>query len=146
MTAFGNYAMPLIRYDVGDVARLSERTTCKCGRGGTLIEQIDGRVEDYIVTPDGRFVGRLDHLFKDSVNVVMSQIEQHDTDAVHIRIVKDTGYTEKDEAIIREEARERLGNKIGIYFDYPDDIPLTREGKFRFVTSKVAKSALSNAG
>jgi len=112
VTAFGNYATPLVRYDVGDIATLSERRTCRCGRGGTLIEQIDGRVEDYVVTPDGRLIGRLDHLFKDTANVLMAQIEQDHVNEVRIRIVRDAHYTAKDEAIIRKEARARLGNEI----------------------------------
>jgi len=143
VTAFGNYATPLVRYDVGDIATLSERRTCQCGRGGTLIEQIDGRVEDYVVTPDGRLIGRLDHLFKNTANVLMSQIEQDHVNEVRIRIVRDAFYTAKDEAIIREEARVRLGNEMDIRLEYVDDIPYTKGGKFRFVISHVEKKGLS---
>jgi len=142
VTAFGNYATPLVRYDVGDIATLSERRTCRCGRGGTLVERIIGRVEDYIVTPDGRLIGRLDHLFKDTANVLMGQIVQDHVNEVRIRIVRDGYYTAKDEAIIRKEARARLGNEMNIRFEYVDDIPRTKEGKFRFVISHVEKKGL----
>ncbi|GAG02011.1 unnamed protein product, partial [marine sediment metagenome] len=118
--------------------------TCQCGRGGTLIERIIGRVEDYVVTPDGRFIGRLDHLFKDTANVLMGQIKQDHVNEVRIRIVRDAHYTAKDEAIIRKEARARLGNEIIIRFEYVDDIPRTKEGKFRFVISHVEKSGLEH--
>jgi phenylacetate-CoA ligase len=142
VTAFGNYATPLIRYDIGDVAVLSEKATCSCGRGGILVERIIGRVEDYIVTPDGKYVGRLDHLFKNTTNVLMGQIVQDRVDEVRILIVRDGCYTEKDEAIIQKEARTRLGNEINIRFEYVDDIPRTREGKFRFVISHIEKKGL----
>ena len=137
VTAFGNYATPLVRYDIGDFAKLSERTTCRCGRRGILVERIIGRVDDYIVTPDGRFVGRLDHLFKNTTNVSMGQIVQDNVNEVRILIVRDGCYGPKDEAIIRKEARLRLGNKINIRFEYVDEIQRTKQGKFRFVISRV---------
>ena len=137
VTAFGNYATPLVRYDVGDIATLSENSTCRCGRGGTLVERIIGRVEDYIVTPDGRFVGRLDHLFKNTTNVLMGQIVQDHVNEVRILIVRDGCYGPKDEAIIKKEARMRLGNKINIRFEYVEDIQRAKQGKFRFVISRV---------
>ena len=139
VTAFGNYATPLIRYDVGDVATISEKRTCKCGREGTLIDNIIGRMEDYIVTPDGRYIGRLDHLFKGTTNVLMGQIQQDNINELRIRIVKDTHFSAKDEAIIRKEAHERLGHEMKVHFEYLDDIPSTKEGKFRFVISNIEK-------
>ena len=57
-TGFGNDAFPLIRYEVGDRVTLAKEQAARCGRGGTIVETIEGRVEDYIFTPDGRMVGR----------------------------------------------------------------------------------------
>ncbi len=52
VTDLTNRAMPLIRYQVGDVVVPSDRT-CACGRGLPLIEQVVGREADYVLTPDG---------------------------------------------------------------------------------------------
>jgi phenylacetate-CoA ligase len=141
-TGFGNYATPLIRYDVGDVAVQSRQAVCQCGRGGTLIDRIVGRTEDYVLTPDGRLVGRLDHLFKDAVRVKHAQIVQTEIDEVIIRIVKDHAYTMEDEQEILREARLRLGSSIDIRFEYVDEIPRTKNGKFRFIISNVKETAL----
>jgi len=138
-TAFGNYAMPLVRYDIGDVVVLSPKKTCECGRGGILLDKVVGRVEDYILTPDGRYVGRLDHLFKDAVNVKMAQIVQDSVEEIVIRIVKEPTYTTKEEQCILDEARLRLGKDIDIHFEYVDDIPRTKSGKFRFIVSNIPK-------
>lgn len=138
-TAFGNYAMPLVRYDIGDVVVLSTKKRCECGRGGILVDQVIGRTEDYILTPDGRFVGRLDHLFKDAINVKMAQIVQNKIEEIAIRIVKEPNYNKKEEQCILNEARARLGAEINIYFEYVDDIPRTKNGKFRFIVSNVRK-------
>lgn len=136
-TCFGNPAFPLIRYDVGDVLTISENQTATCGRGGVLIEKIVGRVEDYIVTPDGRFVGRLDHLFKDSLNIKEAQIVQKQKDEIIIRLVCENGFNETDKDLILQEARLRLGDSIKIKFETVDKIARTLNGKFRFIVSEI---------
>lgn len=136
-TNFGNLAFPLIRYDVGDEVTIAENQTSVCGRGGMLIEKIIGRVEDYIITPDGRFVGRLDHLFKDSLNVREAQIIQKQRDKILIKIVPENSYSEKDEILILQEARLRLGNDIKIEFEQVKEIPRSANGKFRFIISEI---------
>jgi phenylacetate-CoA ligase len=142
-TGFGNYATPLIRYEIGDVAVASKEQACACGRGGTVIERVVGRTEDYVLTPDGRFVGRLDHLFKDAIRVRHAQIVQDQVDEVTIRIVKDRGYTKIDEDEILREALLRLGSSISVRFDYVEEIPRTKNGKFRFIVSKLKREAVS---
>ena len=136
-TAFGNYAMPLIRYDIGDVAVLSTRQTCECGRSGPFVDRIIGRTDDYIVTPDGRFAARLGHLFHEATKVRMAQIIQDKIESITIRIVREPGYQTEDEQRILKEARKRLGNEIAIGFDYVSDIPRTKNGKFRLIVSNL---------
>ncbi len=141
-TAFGNRATPLVRYVVGDVIVLSERESCPCGRGGVLVDRVLGRMEDYVVTPGGRIVGRLDHLFKDSVNVRLAQVVQDRVDEVVIRVVRESDYDDSDERIILEEARLRLGSDVNIRFDYVASIPRTKNGKHRFVLSSIARPTI----
>ena len=141
-TGFGNYAFPLIRYDIGDIVVPSKEKICTCGRGGTIIDKIIGREEDYIVTPDGRFVGRLDHLFKDSHTVKLAQIIQNDLNEIILRIVKTESYTAKDEQTILKEARLRLGDSIKIQFDYVDHISKETSGKFKFIVSTIEKKKI----
>jgi phenylacetate-CoA ligase len=141
-TGFSNYAFPLVRYELGDVVTISKDQVSACGRGGLLLDSILGRVEDYIVTPDGRFVGRLDHLFKDSANVAEAQLFQENVSEVICRIVKNDGYGIADEQKILEEARLRLGAEIKIKFEYLDQLPRTRNGKSRFVISTLNQSEM----
>ena len=135
-TGFGNDATPLIRYDTGDVAVLSS-DRCDCGRPGPLVAEVLGRHEDIFVTPDGRLVGRLDHVFKDALNVVEAQLFQPDVDTVIVRVVRRAGYGPADEAMILRELRLRLGQAIVLTFEYVDQIPRTSNGKFRFAVSLV---------
>jgi phenylacetate-CoA ligase len=136
-TGFGNYAFPLIRYAIGDVVTLSENQTPKCGRGGILIDRVEGRDEDYVITPDGRLLGRLDHLFKDSENVIEAQIQQDVPTEVTIRIVRGAKYGIKDEREIQAQARLRFGSGMNLVFEYVDSIPRSASGKFCFVKTSL---------
>jgi phenylacetate-CoA ligase len=138
-TNFNNSAFPLIRYDLGDTVTISENQVSRCGRNGLLIDYIDGRIEDYILTPDGRYVGRLDHLFKDAVNVIEAQIEQQRLEEVILKIVRGSKYSEEDEMLIMKESKIRLGDSIKISFEYVNQIPRSETGKFRFIISKLGR-------
>jgi phenylacetate-CoA ligase len=136
-TNWSNPAFPLFRYDTGDIATLSDEEECPCGRLGRIVERIDGRQEDYVVIPSGARIGRLDHIFKDLVSVRSAQIYQPGPERVVLRIVKGKGYTKGSEREVLREARERLGSKIDIEVEYPDEIPTTDSGKLKFVVSDI---------
>ena len=52
VTDYNNYAMPLIRYDTGDLGSI-EQSSCKCGRKGNVIRKLQGRKVDFIIDADG---------------------------------------------------------------------------------------------
>lgn len=141
-TNYGNTAFPLVRYDIGDVVTVSENQESRCGRSGILLDRILGRIEDYVVTPDGRLVGRLDHIFKDSARVVEAQIVQNSVDEVILRIVPSPEFTTADEKELLRLARLRLGSVIRISFEYVDSMPRTASGKFRFILSSIDQQTL----
>lgn len=141
-TGFHNRLFPLIRYDVGDRVTLSTETQCPCGRHGRLVERIDGRREAYIATPDGRLVGRLDHLFKDRMTIAEAQLVQRDRSEVLFRIVKNADYDVNEEQELVRRARLRLGSNIRIRFEYPDRIERGPHGKFPFIRSDLDQADL----
>ncbi len=136
VTGLAGDATPMFRYRIGDVGtRLAG--PCTCGRRGDVFQDVDGRIEDYVMTPDGRLIGRLDHIFKQQYQVAEAQILQETRDAVDILLVPRDGYTKTSTALVLEEARTRLGNEIGIRIQIVDQIPREPNGKFRAVKSKV---------
>jgi phenylacetate-CoA ligase len=54
-TSLFNYAMPFIRYEVGDVGVPSD-DECSCGRKLPLIKTVEGRTDSLIMLPDGRML------------------------------------------------------------------------------------------
>jgi phenylacetate-CoA ligase len=121
---------------------LSANQHSKCGRGGILIERVLGRVEDYVLTADGRLVGRLDHLFKDSLNVLEAQVLQREPGVVIVRLVRSAAYGPADENAIRAEASLRLGSDTVVRFEYVDALPRAANGKTRFIDSSLNQSDL----
>ena len=135
-TGLANRAMPLLRYRTGDVATLMKKGTCPCGRTKPLLQWIDGRIEDYVETPDGRRVGRMDHVFKDSRNVREAQILQLAPGRIRVDLVKRKEFGPPDQQSLERSFRLRLGNEMEI--DYRDVavIPRGPNGKFRAVISE----------
>jgi len=142
-TGLFDRAMPLIRYRVGDMGIFSP-DRCPCGINTPILKTITGRVEDVVVTPDGRHVGRLDHAFKDTLTVKEAQIVQEKLDSILVNIVPREGFGPEDEKRILRELRLRLGEAIQIQIQKVERIPRTETGKFRFVISKVPMELGSN--
>ena len=136
-TGWGNRALPLIRYRTGDMMLLAADQHCPCGRGGRIIEEIIGRDDDIIKTPDGRFIGRLDFVFKPIETIKERQIVQESLDSLLVRVVPTGEYGPKDEQRIIHELRSRIGDTIGIRVETVPEIPRSKGGKVRYVISNV---------
>ncbi len=135
-TGLRNLSMPLIRYEIGDIATLRNQA-CPCGRQAPAVERIDGRVESYIITPDGRQLGRLDFLFKDTSTIQEAQLVQDRLDQVVVKVVRGEGYSGADAEHLLTDMRSYLGEAIQIEIEYVDEIPREANGKFRQIVSSV---------
>ena len=57
VTTFNNPWYYMLRFDVGDFARLDEEQKCACGRdSGFIVSAIEGRLINATLTCDGRLV------------------------------------------------------------------------------------------
>lgn len=52
VTALHSHAMPVIRYDIGDVAEWG--APCDCGVGGPVLARVLGRERSFLLMPDGQ--------------------------------------------------------------------------------------------
>lgn len=135
-TGFKNTAMPFIRYDVGDTATFST-TDCQCGLHSRVITDIEGRKEDYILTPEGTRIKRFDYLFKATRTVKECQIVQRKPGEIIIRIVRRADYKQSDEKNIENLVHSMISPGMRVTFDYVSEIPRTKAGKFRAVISEL---------
>jgi len=139
ITDLTNYGMPFIRYAVGDVGVASDRT-CRCGRAYPLIESIEGRVADYIITPDGNFVSGIsltENFALLVTGIKQLQIVQDRIDHVILKIVRASGFNEIMEGQIKQLIRERFGERMGHSIEYVENIRPETSGKYRFCISKI---------
>jgi phenylacetate-CoA ligase len=137
-TGFNNYAMPLVRYRTGDFVRPAPpHERCPCGRAFPLIEAIVGRDDDAVTLPDGRSIGRLDHVFKALSGIVEAQIRQERADGVTVLVVPAADYGEATRRSLLGNLRERLGTGVALEIRTVDAIPRGPNGKFKGVVSAV---------
>jgi phenylacetate-CoA ligase len=133
-TGFVNGAMPLIRYLIGDRAE-TIANNCACGRAFPAIGRLHGRMDDVIVTPDGRQVGRLDPAFKGGSGIREAQIVQTHIDRIRVLVVPDAAFTKDVAESLKKELQRRLSEDMQITIETVAAIPRQRNGKFRSVVS-----------
>jgi len=138
VTLLENYAMPFIRYQIGDLVVMKGRT-CTCGRGAPLIDRVIGRTQDFISLRSGKkFVGEfITAQFLGTTGIKNFQFVQETPDHFVLYIVKADGFDEH----ILQEARTKIWQELdpGCQIDtvFVDEIPPTSAGKYRTVISKV---------
>ena len=136
-TGFLNRDQPLIRYRIGDRARQGVKLTSSCGRQMPKVEELSGRVEDTIVTKDGRQMVRFHGIFIDLSHVLEAQVVQHNLDDFTVRVVTKKGYGSEDEALIIKRMQSQLGTQVNITIQEALSIPRTANGKFKAVVSEM---------
>lgn len=137
-TGLLNTAMPLIRYRIGDSVKTSEAEDELTELGYfSRFESFSGRVDDVIVTADGKKIGRLDPIFKGFPGLVEIQVVQKSLDKLQMLVVSNTDDRGLFERRLTEEVLKRVGHDMMLEFQYTDKIPRNSAGKFRAVVSEV---------
>lgn len=137
LTEFHNYAMPLIRYENTDIATLTNEK-CSCGKNLPLIKDIDGRVSDIFVTPDGKYLPAQSIMvaFLD-LKCDFYQVIQKTVDRIELNLVKGETFEENNFNKSIDELKKWIGNSIKIDIKFIKDIPETKNGKRRYFFSEV---------
>lgn len=137
-TTLTNYAMPLLRYDTGDLAIVSRDGVHN--EYGRLVQGLDGRSNEYVELPNGTRVGAaaISLIINDFPEIITSQIVQksHDEIVVNIILKKDATLQEKK---LMYKLRERFGNDISIEIRMVDSLKKTKSGKQKLVISEIQR-------
>lgn len=142
VTSLHNFAMPLVRYEIGDYAVAG--APCTCGRGLPVLERIVGRTRNMLVLPDGTrhwptFGG---HSWSEVLPIRQFQFVQTGIDRIEARLVVHEALSSTQEAAFAGELRNKLGYPFYIEFKYVDDIPRSPSGKFEDFKSDIAAASL----
>ncbi len=138
ITGFWNMAMPLIRYDIGDLFVKSDER-CVCGRAFPVIKSIIGREGDVIKTPSGREFGAtiLTHLLYGTDHIVESQIIQDSLDHIIIEYVPAENFSQKDLAIFEALIVKHLPSELETELKPVKTIQRTQTGKLKPIVSHI---------
>lgn len=141
-TGFVNSVMPFIRYSTGDLAVLGHRG-CGCGRAFPVIERIEGRQDDTLLTPDGNRIGRLDPIFKAVQSIHEARIVQDAADHVRVEVVPLPQFSDRERHALLGELTRRLGHRMRISIVSVDRLERTGRGKLKTVVNLFTKSQSS---
>jgi len=142
-TSLFNYAMPLIRYDLGDVA-VPIDDECSCGVTLPLMRLVEGRADDFLVAIDGRLIPPtvfFPYPFENMDKIKQFRVVQKRRDKLRIELVpkgeflNENGFFKKAEKRIKQ----LFGENMQVEFKVVDVIPLDKSGKLRKVISLSSK-------
>lgn len=139
LTDLYNYAMPFIRYAVGDMGALVNEQ-CSCGRGLPLMKSLEGRTTDLIVFNNGVTLSgpALTLVFKDC-HIRQYQVIQEAKDKLVIKVIKAEHYSDRDTEHFLGIIKAHAGEGVEIETQFVDEIPTTKAGKWRFIISKITE-------
>lgn len=135
VTGFTNKAMPLVRYLIGDRARLPERDVdCPCGRRTQMLAEVTGRSVDTFLGPDGQMVDGeyFTHLMYFRPWLRQFQVIQRSPAEVVYRIVCEAEPPVADRNEIVAKTKAVLGQSCGVEFEQVETIEPSASGKLRY--------------
>lgn len=136
VTSFTTHGTPLVRYRIGDSIKLAPSDIkCNCGSRFPLVERIDGRTTDYILSPTNGKVnlGNISNSTKDIQGIIKFQVIQKELDHVHVLVNANRYFSSTEKHKFFTALKERFGPKMSINIVVVDDIPNEKSGKFRIV-------------
>ena len=139
VTHLATRGFPFIRYKTGDVGVLSERL-CECGRGLPILEEIQGRTTDFVVSQNGNVMHGLAliYVLRGMEGIKEFKIIQESKDLTRILLVADQEFSAREQQAIEQGFRQRLGQNVDIIIEIVGTIPAEKSGKFRYVVSHAA--------
>lgn len=145
VTSFTNQAMPLIRYQVGDLACLHEDTPCACGRSFPRLAEVVGRSNALVTTTDGRYVhgAFFSRLFYGVPDIKKFRVHQKSLAEVDVAYESEAPLLPEFEARLRQKILDNLGPEINLSIRRVELIPPLPSGKLGYLVSDVPVDFLS---
>jgi phenylacetate-CoA ligase len=139
VTPLHNFAMPLIREEIGDFAEVGE--PCPCGRGLPVLKRVMGRVRNLVTLPSGAqhwpLIGGRG--LTEAAPIRQFQLVQTSLEHVEVRLVVHREITSQEEASVKDVIRDRLRYPFELTVTYHDEIPRGPGGKFEDFRSEIPR-------
>jgi phenylacetate-CoA ligase len=146
VTGLTNYAMPLIRYELGDVGVPTDES-CSCGRSWPLIKSVEGKKHDIFTLGSGRklYPGFLNFSLKEMLKknvycISEYQFVQEKRNKIIFKFVKGRDFDSKVIKNIKEDfdsSFRNINEDVIVEVQTVEEIPVERSGKKRFIVSEL---------
>ncbi|GAB4167793.1 MAG: phenylacetate--CoA ligase family protein [Calditrichia bacterium] len=143
LTELYNYAFPLIRYEIGDVAIAKKEQGCKCGLNHPMLESIEGRIPDMVILKN-RIISPSNWaiMLAEIEGIESFQIVQETLDHIKLNLKITKNFKKEKEGFISDYLTKILKNDATFEIKYVEDIVTPKSGKRRWVISKIAEKNL----
>jgi phenylacetate-CoA ligase len=138
-TSFIMHATPFVRYRTQDLAVFKGLGCPSCGRPYQIWGQINGRLQEFIVTKNDRYISMTSINFHDDIfdNIKQFQFYQDKKGEVLFQFIPRSSFKDNMVVKIKERIMGKLGDDIELIIKKVDHIPLTKRGKHRFLIQKL---------
>ena len=135
-TDLHSFAMPLIRYQLGDVVTKG-RQTCRCGQPFSTIRSIQGRMIDYFVLPGNRVVHPYELGIVKVPWIREFQITQERVDSIVMKVVPFHKPSTQEKETLVQSVIKVVGLEVQFKIVVVPEIPMEANGKFRVFRSSI---------
>lgn len=138
VTQLNNLAMPLLRYDLGDVAEWGE--PCSCGRELPVLKKITGRIRNLASLPNGdTFHPVFDEkaILSVAAGIRQYQFTQKDIHTIEVLIACDEPLPGTTETELAKVFNKSFSHSFQYKFIYQKEIPFSSRNKFEIFKSEV---------
>lgn len=137
LTLLHNFAMPLIRYGIGDYAEVG--APCDCGRGLPVITRIHGRLRNMIVLPDGRrhWPSFPAEMWSAVAPIRQFRLIQRHPENIEINYVMDRDLTPDERSRLESALAERFGHRFRMAWKRVDAVQRGPGYKFEDFVSEL---------
>jgi phenylacetate-CoA ligase len=146
-TKLDGYAMPLIRYDTGDLGIIlpKEKYPEKRDFAFPLLEKVVGRNTDIITTSDGSslIVHTFTGIFEFFPEIEQFQVVQNEIDTLLIKYIPSDNFNNSVLKKIEESFSEKTKSRIKINWEEVDKIDASKSGKPQIIVNNLIKNSLT---
>ncbi len=138
LTNLVSRVMPVIRYRTGDAVTLSDQP-CPCGRTLRTMRISGGRIADFVVTRQGKWVVGYSFIYiaRSVPGIVKFQVRQEQIGRLDVLLAVDERFGADGPERVRRAVLARLGSDDEIVVRVVDDIAPAPSGKYRPVVSTI---------
>jgi len=135
ITSLLSFSMPIIRYRMGDLAEVGQKS-CPCGAPGPVVRKIQGRRSDFFYLPDGRQVLAIyaAHKIQELADWILQyELVQESHQQVQLKAV--TTYTPSDDQVteLKKTVEECFESELRVNIRLVQSLESGPGGKYRVI-------------